>query len=42
MDEEGVSTKKGKAPEKLTGKNKKGEDLKIISGNGNSNPGKDD
>ena len=42
VDEEEMSTKKGKAPEKLTGKNKKGEDLKIISGNGNSNPGKDD
>ena len=39
MDEEGVSTKKGIASKKVTGKNKEGQDLKIISGNGNSNPG---
>lgn len=34
-----ASKKKGLPPEKITGKNKDGQDLKIISGNGNSNPG---
>lgn len=39
---EGVSEKKGKAPEKVTGKNKEGNDIKIVSGNGNFNNGDSD